>query len=389
MELAGVMVDTGRWRKILEGVAVQRDQAAAELSALLAPAIQQTTMFGISAINLNSGQQLMEAFGRLGVQLEDTSEATLTKVASAHPAVAKLLEYRTHEKTISAFGEHILELINTATGRIHPDFNQMGADTGRFSCTKPNVQQIPATSDFRSCFVAAEGYKLVTCDYSQAELRILAELSQDEAFVNAFVSGGDLHAITAAQMFGVPLDEVTKAQRSAAKSINFGLAYGRGPGSLALQLGVSPEEARSLIEAYFKAYRGVQKWLETAARDGVRKGYSVTLLGRKRYYDVPKSDDPDYRMKIGSIERQAKNSPIQGGNADMTKIALVYIRDALRDYDARTVNTVHDEIVVEVRADQAEEVKHIVEAQMVRAGQQILRNVPVVADAGIGDYWKK
>jgi DNA polymerase-1 len=389
MELAGVQVDAERWRQILVGVSVQRDQAAAELYALLDEVMPQRTMFGVSSINLNSNQQLMEVFRRLGVDLEDTSEATLTKVQGAHPAVAKLLEYRTHEKTLSAFGEHILGLINPATGRIHPDFQQYGADTGRFSCTKPNVQQIPATSDFRSCFVAAPGYKLITCDYSQAELRILAELSEDPGFVSAFVSGGDLHAITASQMFNVPLDQVTKTQRSAAKSINFGLAYGRGAGSLALQLGVSPDEARALIETYFKAYRGVQKWLDTAARQGVTKGYTTTLLGRKRYYDVPPSTDPDYRSKIASIERQAKNSPIQGGNADMTKIALVYLREALQGLDARVVNTVHDEIVVEAAEAIAEEVKHIVEFQMIRAGQEILRHVPVVADAAIGDYWKK
>jgi DNA polymerase I-like protein with 3'-5' exonuclease and polymerase domains len=389
MELAGVAVDVARWRLILEGVAVQRDQAAAELTALLDEVMPQRTMFGVSSINLNSNQQLMEVFRRLGVELEDTSEATLTKVQAAHPAVAKLLEYRTHEKTLSAFGEHILGLINPATNRIHPDFQQYGADTGRFSCTKPNVQQIPATSDFRSCFIAAPGYKLVTCDYSQAELRILAELSEDPGFVSAFVSGGDLHAITASQMFNVPLEQVTKTQRSAAKSINFGLAYGRGAGSLALQLGVSPDEARALIETYFKAYRGVQKWLDGAARQGVTKGYTTTLLGRKRYYDVPAQTDPDYRSKIASIERQAKNSPIQGGNADMTKIALVYLREALQGLDARVVNTVHDEIVVEAAEGIAEQVKHIVEFQMIRAGQEILRHVPVVADAAIGDYWKK
>ena len=138
-----------------------------------------------------------------------------------------------------------------------------------------------------------------------------------------------------------------------------------------------------------KAYRGVQKWLDTAARQGVTKGYTTTLLGRKRYYDVPASTDPDYRSKIASIERQAKNSPIQGGNADMTKIALVYLREALQGLDARVVNTVHDEIVVEAAEAIAEEVKHIVEFQMIRAGQEILRHVPVVADAAIGDYWKK
>src|SRR5207253_407011 len=158
------------------------------------------------------------------------------------------------------------------------------------------------------CFICAPGYKLVTCDYSQAELRILAELSGDPAFVEAFLSGGDLHAITAAQMFQVPLEQVTKPQRSAAKSINFGLAYGRGPGSLALQLGVSPDDAKALIEKYFQAYTGIQQWLDKAAREAVRKGYSDTILGRRRFYNVPiDRNDPDYRSRIGSIERQGKN----------------------------------------------------------------------------------
>ncbi len=388
MELAGVQIDTAHWRGILERVAVERDRAALELNALLAPVALQATMFGVPTINLNSGPQLIDVFGRLGVALPDTSEATLVK-AGDHPAIKKLLEYRSHEKTLSAFGEALLKLINEKTGRLHPDFNQYGADTGRFSCTNPNVQQIPATSDFRSCFIAAPGYKLVTCDYSQAELRILAELSGDPAFVEAFRSGGDLHAITASQMFQVPLDQVSKTQRSAAKSINFGLAYGRGPGSLAVQLGVTPEDARALIEKYFQAYTGIQRWLDKAAREAVRRGYSDTPLGRRRFYDIPSRDDPDYRTKIGSIERQGKNSPIQGGNADMTKIALVYLRQALQGYDARLVNTVHDEIVVEVVAEQAEDVKAIVEHEMIRAGEQILTQVPVVADATIGDYWKK
>ena len=388
MELAGVKIDTAKWREILRRVTIERDRSAEELNEIVATVARQATMFGVPTINLNSGQQIIETFGRLGVELSDTSEATLIK-AGDHPAIKKLLEYRSHEKTLSAFGEHLLEMINAQTGRLHPNFQQYGADTGRFSCTDPNVQQIPATSDFRACFVAAEGYKLVTCDYSQAELRILAELSGDPAFVEAFKGGGDLHAITASQMFQVPLDQVTKTQRSAAKSINFGLAYGRGPGSLALQLGVSPDEAKALIEKYFQAYTGIQQWLDKAARDAVRKGYSDTPLGRRRFYDVPNRDDPEYRSKIGSIERQGKNTPIQGSNADMTKIALVYLRTALQGFDARVVNTVHDEIVVEVRADQAEAVKEIVEHEMVRAGEQILQKVPIVADAAIGDYWKK
>ncbi len=161
LELAGVQIDVDRWRKIIADVAVQREKSAEELSELLAPATMQATMFGVPSINLNSNVQLLDAFATLGVNLPDTMEATLVKFD--HPAVAKLLEYRSHEKTLSAFGENVLGLINSRTGRIHPDFNQYGADTGRFSCTKPNVQQIPATSDFRKCFVAAPGYKLVTC----------------------------------------------------------------------------------------------------------------------------------------------------------------------------------------------------------------------------------
>ena len=392
MELAGVQIDVERWRKIIADVAVQRDQSQSELSELLAPASMQATMFGVPSINLNSNVQLIDAFATLGVLLPDTMEATLVKYD--HPAVAKLLEYRGHEKTLSAFGENVLSLINPKTGRIHPDFNQYGADTGRFSCTRPNVQQIPATSDFRKCFVAAEGYKLVTCDYSQCELRVLAELSGDPAFVDAFRSGQDLHTLTASQMFGVAVDQVQKPQRSAAKAINFGLAYGMGPGGLAPRLGVSLDEAKNLISKYFKAYPGIQRWLDKAAKDAVRLGYSVTPIGRKRFYNIPdeslkRYSEDDWRKQIAAIERQGKNSPIQGANSDMTKLALINLRAALQGWDARTVNTVHDEIVVEARIDQAEEVKHIVEREMVAAGQAILKEVPIVADASLADYWSK
>ncbi|MGA7733800.1 MAG: DNA polymerase, partial [Chloroflexia bacterium] len=767
LELAGVRIDTERWRKIIADVAVQREKSAEELSELLAPASMQATMFGVPSINLNSNMQLLEAFVTLGVNLPDTMEATLVKFD--HPAVAKLLEYRSHEKTLSAFGENVLGLINPKTGRIHPDFNQYGADTGRFSCiagdtlisttkglrrideikatdyvqtsfgprealaswcngvrplmkvtlsdgrvlrltsdhrvltgqgstwkpvsdlsvgdnmflslreadldgtvpvptieidpgtyyakrkatiptalsvelcelaglitadgtfvenqshrtirgkrgvrftkahydrviidfgwgdeqliekvigyssrlfgipfvehrhktarrlqlastqvsnalanlglsgtahtkrvpnailsaqaifqaaylrglfegdghitkdgehvgltsvnrelletvqsmlsflgcyasirerkdssgfsgapryalgipgsenvtrfmrivgfmssrkneralnarrtpagsvtpirisgaklyreavlhgmvtpsrksvkpfipyykaspqgtttldkllerwgdlpelemaksyrqralhcvrvvsiepdgvgpvydltvdgvseflanglvvhncTKPNVQQIPATSDFRKCFVAAPGYKLITCDYSQCELRVLAELSGDPAFVDAFTSGQDLHTLTASQMFGVPVDQVQKPQRSAAKAINFGLAYGMGPGGLAPRLGVTLDEAKSLISKYFAAYPGIQRWLDKAAKDAVRLGYSATPLGRKRFYNLPdeslkRHNEDEWRKQIAAIERQGKNSPIQGCVVGSTRI---------------------------------------------------------------------
>jgi DNA polymerase I-like protein with 3'-5' exonuclease and polymerase domains len=387
MELAGCLIDKDRWRGIIEGATADRDRVALELGDLLADAIPQMSLFGGPAINLNSNAQLLETFKRMGIDLPDTMEGTLSQ--HNEPAIKKLLEYRGFEKMISAFGEKFLALIHPKTGRIHPDFNQMGADTGRFSCTNPNIQQIPSSSDFRSCFIAAPGYKLITCDYSQAELRILAQLSEDPAFVEAFQSGGDLHQLTASQMYQVPPDQVTKKQRGAAKVINFGLAYGRGPAALGVQLEVSTEDAKGLIDQYFKAYSGIQRWLDRAGREAVRKGYSATMLGRKRYYPPLDRDDIEFNKKRSGIERQGKNSPIQGSNADMTKFALIGINEALQDYDARIVNTVHDEIVVEAREDQAEVVCKIVEQEMVKAGERIVTLVPIVADAKIADYWSK
>jgi DNA polymerase I-like protein with 3'-5' exonuclease and polymerase domains len=390
LELNGCLLDVEKWRGILREVEQKRDAVRAELMDMLpGGGAKQASMFGGDEylINLNSAAQIMAEFKKIGIELEGTSEAELNKHNRLE--VKKLLEYRGHEKTLGSFGEGLLALINPKTGRIHPDFQQYGADTGRFSCSNPNVQQIPANSDFRSCFIAPPGYKLITSDYSQAELRILAELSGDPAFLGAFESGGDLHKLAASQMFGVKIEEVSKEQRSAAKAINFGLAYGMGAQGLAVRIDKTVDEARELIAAYFKAFNGVQKWLEKAGRDSVSKGFAPTPLGRKRYFDQPNRDDFDYRRKMSEIERQGKNAPIQGANADMTKIALVFLREKLRSYDARLVNTVHDEIVVEVREDQAEEVCLLVEHEMVAAGKEILRSVPILAEAKIGDYWSK
>jgi DNA polymerase family A/LAGLIDADG-like domain len=305
----------------LREVEKKRDAVRVELMEMLpGGAAKQASMFGGDEylINLNSAAQVMAEFKKLGIELEGTSEAELNK--HNRPEVKKLLEYRSHEKTLGSFGEGLLALINPNTGRIHPDFQQYGADTGRFSCSNPNVQQIPATSDFRSCFIAPPGYKLITSDYSQAELRILAELSGDPAFLGAFESGGDLHKLAASQMFGVKIEDVSKEQRNAAKAINFGLAYGMGPQGLALRIDKTVDEARELIASYFKAFSGVQKWLDKAGRDSVSKGYAPTPLGRKRYFDQPNRDDFDYRRKMSEIERQGKNAPIQGCVVGSTRI---------------------------------------------------------------------
>ena len=394
MELNGIKLDISKWKALMNDASSKKAVAQKELLDIIIESTggedQQSLFKGMHNINLNSNAQLLEAFKKIkGLEkLKDTSNATLQDHKD-HPAIQSLLEYRKYEKLLTSFGDSILGLVNPVTGRIHPEFNQFGADTGRFSCQKPNVQQIPHDQEFRECFIAEEGNKLITADYSQAELRILAQLSEDPKFIEAFCSGGDLHKLTASQMFNVPVEEVEKPMRSAAKTINFGLAYGRGASSLAGQLGVDPDEAKKLIGQYFNAYSGVMEWLEKAAKEAFEKGYSLTPSGRKRFYEKPKHNDKDYNSKKSAIERQGKNTPIQGANADITKYALVFLYKALKPYGAKLVNTVHDEITVEAPADKSEEVQKLLEEEMQRAGAEVVKLVPMKVDGEISDYWTK
>jgi DNA polymerase-1 len=313
------------------------------------------------------------------------------------PVVKILREYRVYEKLVSAFGENLLSKINKKTGRIHPEFNQLGAATGRFSCNNPNFQQIPKQSEeapFRSCFNPEPGYKLVTTDYSTFEMRIMAELSGDPNLIGAFQKGIDVHSHTAALMFGLEFtDDFAQKypkERFAAKSINFGLMYGRGSTSLARQLGISPERGREYLDKYFKSYPGVKKYLEGTAKEAVKRGWSTTPAGRKRWYIQPDKNDPEYARKINHIERQAKNHPIQGTNADAIKYALVFLSERIKEknFDASIILTVHDEVVCEVREDQAEEWAKVQSEELQRAGKLFIKKVPVESKPFIGDVWE-
>ena len=393
MEIKGSLIDVAKWRKNLEELKKKRDLLARQIQDEIRPLYntQQVDLFGNNAdvININSQQQLMELFNdKLHLNLPATGEEHLSK--SGHPVAKLMLEYRGVEKLISAFGENLLVKIHPKTGRLHPDFMQLGADTGRFSCNSPNLQQIPKDSLFRSCFVSPPGYKLVTADYSQIELRILAEASHDPVMLRAYDENLDLHQYTASKMFNTPFDQVTKEQRFNAKSINFGLMYGRGAASLAAQIGCSVEEGKKLLAAYFASYQGVKQWLDRVGRDAVSKGYSITLGGRKRWYNTPDAADPMYERLISNIERQGKNTPIQGTSADITKYALVFLHKKLKEtgFDAAIIHTVHDEIVVEVRDDQAEVWKEQQRAEMVRAGETLLKRVPVQAEVTVSSAWE-
>jgi len=393
MEIHGSYIDQKKWRKHTRELEKKRDTVAAKIQAELRPFYKtnQTDLFGnhVDVVNLNSPVQIIEAFAKVGIDIPSTGEAILRNID--HPIARMLLEYRSYEKLISAFGENLLQHVNPKTNRLHPDYMQIGADTGRFACSKPNLQQIPKESGFRGCFVAPKGRKLVTADYSQIELRIMAEMSGDTELIEAFKAGKDLHTFTASQMFGIPEDKVRKdVERFQAKSINFGLMYGRGANSLATQLEISRDEAKKLFNKYFKRYHRVKKWLDKVAEDAVKRGYSTTMIGRRRLHQQPDPDEPNYERVISSIERKGKNTPIQGTSADMIKYALVFVWRRLREegLDAFPTHTVHDEITINAASKDAERVKVVLEEEMIRAGEKILKKVPVVVEGKVSDVWE-
>lgn len=381
MELAGILLDTGKLK-------VMENQLKAELTELerqlheLAGRKEHTLFGDLPKVNFRSPVQVKEIFANLGITLVNTGVEVLAKID--HPLAKTLVKHRKVSKLLSSFIKPLPNHINRHTGRIHPDFYQTGTEAGRFTCEKPNVQQIPKEQEWRDLFIAPVGYQIITADYSQIELRILAEYSQDPAFLDAYARGQDLHTRTASEMFNIPLEQVTKEQRNVAKTINFGLCYGMSAKGLAARLNINKEQAEKFIHAYFRAYPKVKDILQRLGVQAVRQHYSETLSGRKRYYP-PASNFSAQK----SLERKGRNTPIQGTCGDILKKAIQHLMEALRPYDARIINLVHDEIVIEVAEAQAVTVQEIVRTQMVRAGEAFLKTVPVEVDLVIDRLWRK
>jgi DNA polymerase I-like protein with 3'-5' exonuclease and polymerase domains len=385
MENAGIYVDRARWLALCDVVDRAHKVLRDELSAEFAAASSQMTLFGESNINLDSPTQVQDALHKLGIPVEGTRAFQLQAFAREHPIVARLLEYRGVSKQLTSYGRSLLEHIHPVTGRVHPSFIQIGAPSGRFACQEPSVQQIPNSPEYRDCIRAPEGRRLVIADYSQIELRILADWSQDTALLKAFVSGEDLHRVTASQMFNVPLEEVSKKQRSAAKALNYGLLYGLGAQGLAYRTDATVPEAEQLIRKYFAAYRGVERWLREAGDVAVRQRESRTRSGRLVRYEF----DPADRSQTSATVRVGKNVPIQGTSADIAKRAMALLDESLVGLDARLVNSIHDELVVECAADVAEEARARLEHAMVAGGREYIKSVPVVVDSVIAESWIK
>lgn len=317
-----------------------------------------------------------------------TDADVLEQLAAMQYSVpALLLEFRELSKLKSTYVDVLPAWVHPDTGRIHARFHQTGAATGRLSSSDPNLQNIPVRTErgerIRQCFIPAPGCRLVVADYSQIELRLLAHLSQDPAFVQAFERGGDVHRETAAVIFGVPPEAVTPDMRARAKTINFATIYGQGPFALSRQLGIAPDDAKKFIRLYFERFAGVRRWLDEAVAQARERGYTETLFGRRRY--IPELHDRNHSVRSFG-ERTAMNSPLQGSAADLIKVAMVRLHHELarRAPGSGILLQVHDELVLEAPEAEVPVVVEIVRCEMEGAAR--LR-VPLVVTVGVGVNW--
>jgi DNA polymerase-1 len=404
MEIHGVCVDVQRWRALLAARHAQKAALEQQLQQVLAQALSQTqpeqeTLFGeknLQAVNLRSSERLVQALHLLGVPVASASKEALQEVIHHHQVIPKLLEWKALEKLETAFGENLLSYVSTQ-GRIHATFDQLGAASGRVICREPNLQQIPRPAkkddpaDLRRCFVAPQGCRLLIADLSNIELRILAEVSGDTTMLRFFAEGKDLHSETARLMFKIPQGVDPRehlvngrSARDIAKTINFGLAYGMGAQGLANRVGVDLATARRLMQTYFATYRAVAAYLTRSGKEGVARGYAVSLSGRRRFFS-----DEELKARRGEVERSAKNHPIQGTNADILKCALVLLSHRL-PVGVHVVLTVHDEVVLECPDELVAEAEQLLKETMVQACRAYLKIVSIPEpDVLIETYWKK
>lgn len=390
IELTGVLIDLNAWGKFTQWLMDQRTAYATSIYQAAATHVPQLTMFeDIPTINLNSWQQILKLLALFDIHPKNTRQETLKRYD--HPVAEDLVEYKTYQKLVSSFGKPIPEFINLQTGRIHASFQQLGAQSGRFSCREPNLQQIPIrkTTGFRKCFIAPKGKKLITADYGQIELRIIAEWSQDADLLLAFQSGADVHKWVASKLYNKKLDEVTKEERDITKNMVYGMSYGMAAKGFARRAGIPRKEASALLKIFFSQFPTASKWLDNAGRATINSGYSKSLWNRKRWFDIPSYNQEHYKAIISRIEREGRNHAVQGSSCDMLKLAMVELFHALKPFNAKIINCIHDELVIEVDEEKAHGIANMVRNIMVDVGKQFLPSLPVEVDINVGDVWEK
>ena len=384
LEINGFLVDDHQLKEFADKLGEKIDALTNEIYMLAG-----------EEFNINSPKQLgvilFEKLELKPVKKTKTGYATnadvLEKLRDKHPIVNFIMEYRQLAKLKSTYCDGLRAVVNPNTHRIHSVFTQTVTVTGRLSSTEPNLQNIPTRTELgreiRKMFVAKEGYVLVDADYSQIELRVLAHIANDETMINAFRNNEDIHAVTASQVLGIPLEDVTKEQRSSAKAVNFGIVYGIGEFSLAQDLHISVKEAKAYIESYLEKYHGVRNYMESIKEQAKKDGYVKTMLNRIRY--IPELKSPNYNIRQFG-ERVALNTPIQGTAADIIKLAMVRVDNRLinEGLKSKLILQVHDELIVEAHKDEVDKVKQILSEEMQSAMEL---NVPLKVDMSTGHSW--
>lgn len=384
LEINGFLVDDHQLKEFADKLGEKIDALTNEIYMLAG-----------EEFNINSPKQLgvilFEKLELKPVKKTKTGYATnadvLEKLRDKHPIVNFIMEYRQLAKLKSTYCDGLTAVVNPNTHRIHSVFTQTVTVTGRLSSTEPNLQNIPTRTELgreiRKMFVAKDGYVLVDADYSQIELRVLAHIANDETMINAFRNNEDIHAVTASQVLGIPLEDVTKEQRSSAKAVNFGIVYGIGEFSLAQDLHISVKEAKAYIESYLEKYHGVRNYMESIKEQAKKDGYVKTMLNRIRY--IPELKSPNYNIRQFG-ERVALNTPIQGTAADIIKLAMVRVDNRLinEGLKSKLILQVHDELIVEAHKDEVDKVKQILSEEMQNAMEL---NVPLKVDMSTGHSW--
>ena len=384
MERRGVLIDS-------DALFLQSNEIANRLSELE----EQAYALAGQPFNLASTKQLQEIlFDKLGLPViqktpkgaPSTNEEVLEELAFSHELPKVLVEHRGLSKLKSTYTDKLPQMVNPQTGRVHTSYHQAVTATGRLSSSDPNLQNIPIRNEegrrIRQAFIAREGFTVVAADYSQIELRIMAHLSQDQGLINAFTQGKDIHRSTAAEIFGMALDEVTSEQRRNAKAINFGLIYGMSAFGLSRQLGIGRADAQSYMDLYFKRYPGVQTFMHDIREKAKAQGYVETLFGRRLYLpDINSSNG----MRRKAAERVAINAPMQGTAADIIKRAMIQLDQKLQnDPDIAMIMQVHDELVFEVRSEKVAFYSELIKTQMESAADLV---VPLIVEVGQGTNW--
>jgi DNA polymerase I-like protein with 3'-5' exonuclease and polymerase domains len=399
LELSGFHVDLKKFEDIKVSVKRQYEKAKTFLQQELIIFEKQCQLDGSfipRELNLSSPEQLKTALQNKGYNIDKTDKKTRAKYAH-NPIFQNLADFKDSETLLKMFIKPLPEFINSNTNRVYSNFWQYGAKSGRFTCGKPNLQQQPSRfKKWRTIFIAEPGNKLIVADYSQIELRIIGQYAKDPKYIEAYRTKQDLHKKTAAAIFHVPEEQVTKQQRSVAKSINFGLNYGMGKKSLKDKLKLdtgqdfTENEAAKFVEEFKNLYPEVTNYLKKVSEKGFNRLEARTKAGRLFKFNKPSTETEEkYNAEKGNIERECKNLPVQGLCADMLKIAMANLFLILKPKGVKLVNCIHDELVFECKETQAEEVKYIVKEEMEKAGALFLTDIPCIAEVKISDIWEK